>query len=118
MYVLLTLFAAIALSGCSTFHAITLVRGGASHVRADEETVVPFQLSGHIILVKGRINNSSRDYTFMLDTGALSVIGKDVADKLGLAEDVAVEMRAGCQTGCHWQNTGVGGLEWLACRPA
>ena len=33
------------------------------------------------------------DYTFMLDTGALTVIGKDVADDLGLAEEVEVEMR-------------------------
>lgn len=87
------LCAILNISGCSTFHAISLVRGGESHVRADEETVVPFELSGHIILVKGRINDSGHDYTFMMDTGALTVIGKGVADDLGLAEEVVVEMR-------------------------
>ncbi len=71
-YVLLTLCAAISLSGCSTFHAISLVKGGETHVRTDEATVVPFELSGHMILIKGRINDSGRDYTFDIDMPGLS----------------------------------------------
>lgn len=93
MCILFALCAVVNLSGCSMFHAISLVRGGESHVRADEETVVPFELNGNMILVKGRINDSGRDYTFILDTAALTVIGKDVANDLGLAEEVEVEMR-------------------------
>jgi predicted aspartyl protease len=92
-YILFTLCAVINLSGCSMFHAISLVNGGVTHVRANEETVVPFELSGNLILVKGRINDSGRDYTFMLDTAALTVIGKDVADELGLSEEVGIEMK-------------------------
>lgn len=93
MGVLFAIFAAVNLSGCSLFHAVSLVRGGESAVRADQETVVPFQLSGHMILIKGRINDSNHDYTFMLDTGALTVIDKTVARDLGLAEEVGIELR-------------------------
>jgi len=82
----------IHLSGCSLYRAISLVRGGESHVRVDEETEIPFELSGHMILVKGRINNSSRDYTFMLDTGALTIVGKDLTSELGLTKEVGIKL--------------------------
>ncbi len=95
--ILLILCAVIYLSGCSMFHAISMIKGGETHVRADEETVVPFELSGNLILVKGRINDSARDCTFMLDTAAFTVIGKDVADDLGLAEDAGIEMMDGAK---------------------
>ncbi len=95
--ILFALCTVIYLSGCSMFQTISLLKGGETHVRANQESVIPFELSGNLILMTGRINNSSRNYAFMLDTGALTVIGKDVANELGLAEEVAIEMKDGAE---------------------
>lgn len=48
------------------------------------ECVIPFSLEGHRIIVKVRINDSSKEYPFMLDTGALTMIDSKAASELGL----------------------------------
>lgn len=45
---------------------------------------VPFELKEHCIIVKGKINGSLRQYDFLLDTGALTFIDKEVAGELDL----------------------------------
>jgi predicted aspartyl protease len=45
---------------------------------------IPFELKEHLIIVKGKINGSERPYDFILDTGGLTFIDKDVAEELGL----------------------------------
>ena len=48
------------------------------------ECVIPFSLEGHRIIVKVRINDSSKEYSFMLDTGALTMIDGRAASELSL----------------------------------
>ncbi|GAB7027837.1 aspartyl protease family protein [Geotalea toluenoxydans] len=78
-------------SGCSTFQAISLVRGGEALSPGPEEKVLPAEFSGHMILVKGHINGSAKEYRFILDTAALTMIDKETATELRLARDVEVK---------------------------
>ena len=45
---------------------------------------IPFELKEHCIIVKGKVNGSLRQYDFLLDTGALTFIDKEVAGELDL----------------------------------
>lgn len=45
---------------------------------------VPFELKEHCIIIKGKINGSPRQYDFILDTGALTFLDKEVAEELDL----------------------------------
>lgn len=53
-------------------------------IYATNESVIPFSLEGHRIIVKVRINDSSKEYSFILDTGALTFIDQKAADELNL----------------------------------
>jgi len=46
--------------------------------------IIPFELKEHCIIVKGKVNGSLRQYDFILDTGALTFIDKEVAGELDL----------------------------------
>lgn len=48
------------------------------------EGIIPFELNEHLIVIKGRINGSQKTYNFLLDTGALTFIEKDVVQELSL----------------------------------
>jgi len=93
IYVIFYICALLPASGCSTFRAISLVKGGEALNKAKEEREVPFELRGHLILVKGKINGADRDYTFILDTAALTVVGEEAAKELGLAKEVEIEAK-------------------------
>jgi hypothetical protein len=58
--------------------------GGAR--AAARETAIPFDLVDHVILVKCRINDAPKLYDFVVDTGALTVIDKALADELQLKQ--------------------------------
>jgi len=77
-------------SGCATFKAISMVNGGAAYSETSEASTVPFSLQGHAILVYVRLNNDEKERTFILDTGALTVINKTLADTMAFKKDVAV----------------------------
>jgi predicted aspartyl protease len=48
---------------------------------------IPFELIGRNILIKAKINNSAKEYSFLLDTGAgMVVISKQVYNELGNIE--------------------------------
>jgi predicted aspartyl protease len=49
-----------------------------------EKGVIPFELREHLIVIKGKVNDSSRMYNFILDTGGLTFIDRKVAEELGL----------------------------------
>lgn len=59
-----------------------------------EDSVIPFDLrGGHVIIVPVRINNSDMVYDFMLDTGALTVVSRKIAEELDLPSGVEVMAR-------------------------
>jgi predicted aspartyl protease len=62
------------------------VGGPAAAETAARETIVPFELLDHLILVQCRINHSPETYSFILDTGALTAIDKALADSLNLKQ--------------------------------
>ncbi|WP_028581584.1 aspartyl protease family protein [Desulfogranum japonicum] len=90
---LVLLFSLIYLNGCSIVKAIKTVNGGQLVSTNVTPAVVPFTLTGHPILIKARINNSPKEYTFMLDTAALTIVRKEVAEELKLPQGVKVAMR-------------------------
>ena len=47
---------------------------------------IPFKQIGHFILVKGKINDSENDYNFIVDTGGLTFIDRNVAQELALKQ--------------------------------
>jgi len=53
-------------------------------IYATNESVIPFSLEGHRIIVKVRINDCNKEYSFILDTGALTFIDQKAADELKL----------------------------------
>jgi hypothetical protein len=58
--------------------------GGAR--AAARETVIPFDLVDHVIVVQCRINDAPKPYNFVVDTGALTVVDKALADELQLKQ--------------------------------
>jgi hypothetical protein len=51
--------------------------------------IIPFQLRGHMIYVKVKLNNSSKNYNFILDTGAFTSIDEETSTELGLEKGFA-----------------------------
>jgi predicted aspartyl protease len=46
--------------------------------------IIPFELKEHLIVIKGKINGTQKHYEFLLDTGGLTFIDKEIAEELGL----------------------------------
>lgn len=81
-------------SGCTTMKAISVVSSGKPIAKNDQSSVIPFILKGeHVIVVPVKINNSNKQYRFMLDTGALTVVSKKVAMELNLPTGVEITAR-------------------------
>lgn len=76
---------------CTAIKTIKLVNSGEAVFNNSQESVVPFTLKVHPILIKAKLNNSPKDYTFIFDTGALTMIRREVAQELGLPEGVEVK---------------------------
>lgn len=89
LLILLTLVAF--LPSCTTIKAIKMVNGSEAVPNSHFESVVPFALEGHPILIKARLNNSQKEYVFIFDTGALTIIRQEVAKELNLAQGIEIE---------------------------
>ena len=66
---------------------IVLLLNGAILAQVEdlpEKGVIPFELKEHLIVIKGKINDSSKNYNFICDTGALTFIDRKVAEELSL----------------------------------
>ena len=78
-------------SGCTTMKAVSLMNSGrpiSNHVTSRE---IPFVTKGeHIIIVPVGINNSVKQYNFMLDTGALTLLSQKTAKELHLPSGVQI----------------------------
>ncbi len=51
---------------------------------AHKEGIIPFELKGHIIFIKGKINDHPEEYNFIVDTGGVTMLDSVTADKLQL----------------------------------
>ena len=70
-----------------SFLLIALLVNTLAHAQVEDlpvKGVIPFELKEHLIVIKGKINDSSKSYNFILDTGGLTFIDRKVAEELGL----------------------------------
>lgn len=89
----LTIICTLIITGCSTIKAVKLVQQGniySTHILTEK---VPFELKSHAIIIKVQINDSAEKYNFILDTGAMNVIDKSLAEKLGLKTELEVNAK-------------------------
>lgn len=91
--ILMLCLSIILLSGCSTFKAIKLVQQGKLSTDENSAVNVPFELKSHAIIVQVNINDSAESYSFILDTGAMSIIDKNLAKKLGIKTELEVNAK-------------------------
>jgi hypothetical protein len=54
------------------------------NVPAQKEGIIPFELKEHIIFVKGKINDHPEEYNFIVDTGGMTMLNDETANKLQL----------------------------------
>lgn len=65
--------------------AIASAKENKPPVAANKVNVVSFELANHLIVVKTKINNSSKDYNFAVDTGSgICILNKGVPAEIGL----------------------------------
>jgi len=81
----------IFLSSCTTLQAIKIVNSGEVVHGVNKKSIIPFEINGHPILIKVRLNNSHKEYKFVFDTGALTVISQRVAKELKLQNGIKVD---------------------------
>jgi predicted aspartyl protease len=78
-------------SGCSAIKAINLVNSSEVVMTDDIDSRIPFITEGNQILVELKINHSREEYTFILDTGALTMVSERVSEKLSLPEGIEID---------------------------
>lgn len=91
---LLVLFLlALLVSGCAGMKSVSIIKGGSPEqgVLSQFESVKANHLA-HYLTVQVRINDSSEDFLFLVDTGAITVIDKLTAEKFTFAEFVVNEV--------------------------
>jgi hypothetical protein len=88
---LILFFIVAFLPSCTAFQVIKLVSSGEVVPNNYTESIVPFTLEGHPILIKTRLNDSQKEYIFIFDTGALTIIRQEVAKELDLPIGIEVE---------------------------
>jgi hypothetical protein len=62
------------------FNSAALAQREGSSVKG----TIPFELKEHLIIVRGKISGSQKHFNFLLDTGGLTFIAKEVVKELGL----------------------------------
>jgi len=76
---------------CTALKAVKLIKGGKASFEDQRDITIPFNLKGHLILVTGQINSSQKQYNFIFDTAALTVIDEHVADEFQLERGILVK---------------------------
>jgi len=89
IYLILS-FIVFSLSGCTAIKAMKLVNSGDMVMSNQPDSVIPFTHDSHPILIKAKLNHSQKEYTFIVDTGALTIISKQVAKELNLPKGIEV----------------------------
>ena len=70
-----------------------MVNGGEALSPLPIETTIPFDMKAHLIIVKAHVNDSKKEFNFILDTAALTVVDQKTASELGLKGDVEVDLK-------------------------
>jgi len=94
---LILLVIVVFLTSCSAFKVIKLLSSGEVVATNYTKSVVPILMEGHPILIKARLNNSQKNYNFVFDTGAFTLIKQEVAKELDLPKGIDIE--ASCTGG-------------------
>ena len=74
---------------CTYFEVMKKLKSGTP-VFGKEISVIPIKLKGHRIYVKVKINDNQKEYNFILDTGALTMIDKQIAKELDLEKGAKI----------------------------
>ena len=77
--------------GCSTVQTVKLINSGEIVVSDSSEITVPFDWRETHILTKVRLNGDQKEYQFLFDTGALTLIRQETALELGLRKELNVQ---------------------------
>ena len=85
--IIITLFLA---SGCTQIEMMKKLNSGQAVIQGKTDITVPFDLRGHAIIVKVKINENPREYNFILDTGAITFINEETANELDLEQGIEV----------------------------
>lgn len=80
--IILTILLFLILS-CSYLEMMKKLKSGAP-VFGKDTSIIPVDLRGHNIYVKVKINEDQKEYNFILDTGALTIINDQTAKELNL----------------------------------
>jgi hypothetical protein len=86
-YLILLVITAI-LPGCAAIKAMKLFDSGEAVPGDYTESAVPYTMAGHPIIIKAKLNNSEKEYNFIFDTGALTMIRQEVAKELDLSSSL------------------------------
>ncbi len=78
------------LPSCTVIQAFKLLNGSEAVIINDSDSVIPFIIEGHQIIVKAKVNHSQKEYTFILDTGALTMMREKVVKELSLPKGIEV----------------------------
>lgn len=82
----------ILISGCTILKAVSVVNSGEAISPHPIETTIPFDMKAHAIIVKARVNDSNKEFNFILDTASLTVVGQKTAAELGIHGEVEVNL--------------------------
>ncbi len=100
--------------------SIELINDGEVGTNSQTESTISFTHKSHPILIETRLNHSRKKYTFILDTGALTLVREHVAKELNLPK--GIEVNAGGTGGntktinlVKLNNIIVGGIEVANC---
>jgi hypothetical protein len=74
--------------------AMSVVSSGKLIIKDNQSSIIPFIMKGeHVIVVPVKINNSDKQYRFMVDTAALTVVSRKTAMELNLPAGVEIVAR-------------------------
>ncbi|MGC9196745.1 MAG: aspartyl protease family protein [Syntrophobacteraceae bacterium] len=109
-----------ALMTCPAFsladNTVSLLTSGQALVGTHSQATIPFELVGHLIIVKAGVDGSKADYTFVLDTGSITAVSKKFASRLGLQMEGSCSATGATGAGSkvcltRLKNLSLGGLE-------
>ncbi|MBW1649854.1 MAG: clan AA aspartic protease [Deltaproteobacteria bacterium] len=89
---IITLFTLIifSITGCTTIKAVNTIKAGEIQLANNIEREISVEKSAHALIIKTHINESDKEYNFILDTGALTSISKKVAKEIGVDKGIKI----------------------------